>query len=116
MVESQNSSALIDPYPNEPDTMSAAIERFGKRGYTESFHARDGMLVCSKCPEPHSPEALVVEDFRRYEGVTNPDDESAVFALKCREHGTRGTYSASYGPSADPQDQDVLQKLTIRLH
>jgi hypothetical protein len=108
----QNSDG-VDIYPNEPDTMTAALDRFARRGYRANFRASEGNIVCEECPEGHLPETLVVEDFRRFEGVSDPDDMSAVFALRCREHGIKGTFACAYGPSAGEEGGDMMQKLVL---
>lgn len=109
----QNSEG-VDIYPNETDTMVAAIDRFTRRGYRAHFSSnKEGQITCSDCPEGHQPETMVVEDFRRFEGASDPADMSAVFALRCREHGTKGTFSSSYGPGVDSDDSDVMAKLAL---
>src|SRR5262245_27556677 len=103
-------------YPIETDTLRAATDRFTALGYKAGFHVDGDKLVSSACPTPHDPEDMIVEDFRRFEGATDPDDESVVFALRCCPHGTRGLYVASYGPLASPEDQDVILRLSQREH
>src|SRR5262245_58454782 len=102
-------------YPTEPDTLTAATDRFVREGFRANFHLRDGKIISAACPTPHDPADMVVEDVRRFEGATDPDDESAIFALRCTQHGTRGTLATSYGPAADAADQDVIHQLKYSL-
>lgn len=98
-------------YPNEADTLTAAIDRFRARGYSANFNIKNGKIISETCGSAHDPEAMICEDHRRFEGATDPGDESAVFAIRCSEHGNQGVLVTSYGPAADPGDQDALQRL-----
>lgn len=98
-------------YPTEADTLTAATDRFIQGGFRANFHLRDGKIISHACPTAHEPEDLIVEEVARFEGASDPDDESAIFALRCLQHGTRGTLATSYGPAADPADQDIIHRL-----
>jgi hypothetical protein len=47
----------------------------------------------------------------RFEGETDPDDEAIVFALECKEHGVKGTYTVAYGSNTPPADIDLVRRL-----
>jgi len=51
-----------------------------------------------------------VDEIVRFEGDSDPGDESAVFAL-VSEDGTKGTYTVAFGPMMDPLDAEVVRKL-----
>lgn len=93
------------------DTLSQAIERFQEAGYRQDFRAEaDGLrAVGTDCI--HQPEELVIEEVERFEGETDPQDESMLFALRCETHGTRGTYVVAFGPSIEAADAEMVRRL-----
>lgn len=81
-------------------------------GWTTDFSATVGGLHCSACHELHHPEQARIDRIARFEGASDPDDETILVALSCTHCGARGALVASYGPSASPEDADVLVRLT----
>lgn len=98
------------PQPGQaaPDTVLEALAILEANGYVESFHIDHGDLRCSARGETGLIDIAVVEHFYRFEGESNPDDEAIVFGLFNPTSGTRGTLVSGFGPSADPEEMDVL--------
>lgn len=92
-------------------TLSQAIERLAAAGYRDDFRAEKGGLrsVATGCV--HAPETLLVDEIVRFEGASDPQDESMLFALRCAEHGTRGTYVVAFGPGVSPLDAEMVRRL-----
>jgi hypothetical protein len=97
----------------EVETVAEAIDRLAARGFVDDFRPSGSGLEARGCGACHPPEELVVEEVVRFEGVSNPDEEAIVFALRCAAHGVRGTYAAAYGPSMDQRDASIAQRLTL---
>jgi hypothetical protein len=92
------------------ETLSEAIARLEAAGYREGFRAtREGLLALGlgRC---YPPESLGVDAILRFEGPTDPGDESALFALRA-DDGVRGTWAIAYGPSRDPLDAELARRL-----
>jgi hypothetical protein len=51
--------------------------------------------------ETFQPQDVVVREYRRSEGVSDPDDMAIVYAIETRT-GIRGTVVNAYGVYADP--------------
>lgn len=96
-------------------TLQEAVDRLTRAGYAVQYRAgRDGRLgpgSGDRAACEHDPEDFEIDEMARFEGLTNPDDQSVVFALRCPEHGTRGTYTAAYGPAVEPPDAEVVPRL-----
>jgi len=93
------------------ETLSEAVDRLTADGYTQDFRAeRDGLrAVGTDCVHP--PEAFEIDAILRFEGESDPADESGLFALRCDAHGMRGTYVVAYGPGIDPRDAEMVRRL-----
>jgi hypothetical protein len=93
------------------ETLSAAIGRLTKAGYVESFRARDGRLHGSPSGVVLEPGECKIDSVFRSEGITDLDEESAVFALSHAKSGIKGLYVVAYGPEMDTEDLAVVQAL-----
>jgi len=92
------------------DTLLDATARLRAIGFDLDFIATPtGGLRCRVCGIDHAPEDMTVEEIVRYEGASDPDDQSILLAL-CGGCG-RGLYSAGYGPGADADDVEALRRL-----
>ncbi len=98
----------VEPGDAIPDTVTEALALLAADGFVGDFRVVDGKVHCGVC-EVHQPaDAVVVERFYRFEGASNPDDESIVFGLRCPECGALGTLVSAFGPTADPEVMDAL--------
>ena len=96
----------------EESTVAEALERLQKAGFLEDFRAEGGQLR-SRSSEAcnHPPEDFAIQEVVRFEGTTDPAEEQAIFALRCKPHGTAGTYVVAYGPSMPPDDVEIVRRL-----
>ena len=96
------------------ETLLDATTRLRGLGFDLDFAATvDGSLRCSSCDVEHGPEEMHVDEIVRYEGASDPDDQSILVALRS-DCGRSGLYSAAYGPDTPEADVEVLQRLPAR--
>ncbi len=85
-------------------------ERLRKEGFLADFKVTNGQLTTihqdNGRPKAWTSNDVRIVDFYRFEGESNPDDMSILYALECVD-GTKGTISNSYGPTAD-SDTDAF--------
>ena len=82
-----------------------------REGFTKDFRVNSDGRLCSMDDDKstYGPEDVKIVNFYRFEGETDPDDMSILYALECND-GTKGTISNSYGPMADTDiDAFLLQ-------
>ena len=96
------------------ETLRDAVDRLSAAGYTDDFRAEPEGLRAVAAGCFHAPESLIIEEIVRFEGVTDPDDEAIVFALRCPLHGVKGTYTVPYGVNVPEIDTEMIQRLTAR--
>jgi hypothetical protein len=96
--------------PNEPSLVDT-INRWRADGYGADFSIVGTVLRCRQCNDTHDPRAAEILDIARFEGASDPDDESAAYALRCVHCGTMGILVTAYGPSASAEEADVVVAL-----
>lgn len=89
-------------------TVSKAIEELRKQGYITDFNIEGNKLICSH--GKFGTEDFEVADVYRYEGMSDPGDEAAVYAIKSSD-GVKGILVTGYGASADVTSEEILEKL-----
>ena len=99
----------------EFDTMVEAIERLRALGYTYDFNLRPDCLECSSKEKSLSPDEFEIDKIYRFDGMTNPDDESILYAISSKDHNMKGILVNGYGPDSDPFSQEMIEKLAQRF-
>ena len=96
------------------DTVSDAIRRLQADGYTGNWFANAAHdLQCDESGEVLDPTEVEIDHILRFEGESDPGDESIVFALRTPS-GNRGIYSAPYGAAMPTEDAAVIGLLQHR--
>jgi hypothetical protein len=93
------------------DTLGETIEQLERQGFVDHFRAEPPGLRAADDGRLFDPQDLVTEEVRRFEGASDPQDESIVFALRSRDGSVRGTLVASFGPATDPAVAEVVRQL-----
>ena len=95
-----------------PDTVTEAVEYLAEQGYVEDYKLSAKGIVAPDRGTAHAAATAVVDHTFRFEGPSDPGDESIVLGVRCPEWGTKGVIVAAYGPDADPEEAAVLVALT----
>jgi hypothetical protein len=90
--------------------ISEAINKFVAMGYTQNFKATENGLMSLETSKEYSPEELTIENFFRFEGISDPDDNSILYVLQA-EDGAKGTIIDAYGMYADPLVGKIMKKI-----
>jgi hypothetical protein len=91
--------------------MASVVDRLTKAGYTETFRGEAGGVRAVRADHVHHPEDLVVESIDRFEGISDPEDEAMVLAVRCPADGCRGTYTVPYGKNMSSLDGDLIARI-----
>ncbi|WP_203293996.1 phosphoribosylpyrophosphate synthetase [Luteirhabdus pelagi] len=94
------------------ETLSEAVDFFTENGYEEDFEAEDDKIIGNFSRKEYQPLDLLIIDYYRFEGATDPDDEVAVFAIKAKD-GSKGTLVMTYGAEQN-QNAELLRKIPRR--
>ena len=99
--------------PGGDATLAGVLDDLAQRGFSERFGvAGDGLRV-DEDGKIFRADELMIREFHRFEGVSDPDDMSIVYAIESRD-GTRGTLVDAFGVYANPAVSSVLERVPIR--
>jgi hypothetical protein len=94
------------------DTETETIEALRAEGFTHEFFIVDDGVRCPDCGSATlAPEAVTIEEVHRFEGASDPDDMSIVFAVSDGPCGMKGVLVSAFGPEVDGPLADVLRRL-----
>lgn len=86
---------------NQYESLLEALEDLARRGFTESFLLVEGGLRAAGSGRVYRPAEMAIVEHHRFEGESNPDDMSVVYAVECRD-GVRGVVVDAFGAYATP--------------
>ncbi|MGC1244178.1 MAG: phosphoribosylpyrophosphate synthetase [Chryseosolibacter sp.] len=95
------------------NSLSDALNDLIKRGYTEDFELKPHCIECASLNLELEPEKFVVDEFYRFEGMSDPDDNSIVFAISSQD-GVKGTLVDAYGVYSENLTEPMIRKLAFR--
>lgn len=97
----------------ERESEAAALEALRAQGFTGSFIVADGTLRLLGGSRVFSPDEVTIRDYQRFEGVSDPDDMSIVYAIESTD-GTKGTLVDAFGVYANPAVAAVMERVRIQ--
>ena len=97
--------------PRAYDTVSQAVNDLQKRGYTDDLQVAGHCLVCDAKCASLDPAEFEIDEFHRFEGETDPGDESIVYAISSAKHDVKGILVNAFGPDASNLTQEMVSKL-----
>ncbi len=93
-------------------TLSNAIERLVGRGFTANFGVVGDRLCAFDSGKTFGAHELIIREFQRFEGVSDPDDMAIVYAIESTD-GTRGSLVDAFGTYASPTVGAFLRDVPI---
>ncbi|ANW96345.1 phosphoribosylpyrophosphate synthetase [Wenyingzhuangia fucanilytica] len=90
------------------ETLSEAMNNLTQRGYTDNFVANDTCIKALYAKKEYQPSDLTIDETYRFEGITNPSDQSELFAISTKD-GIKGTLSMSYGANHSQNTELIKQ-------
>src|ERR1044071_6166465 len=94
------------------ETLSKAIQGLKKDGYEYDFNLHPDVIECSDKQQKFAPSEFHVDAVYRFEGMTNPDDSSVLYAISASA-GLKGLLVDAYGAYAESLSPEMIKKLTI---
>jgi len=98
------------PENSEMKTLVTSLNSLVQKGYTEDYKVNDTGLMALKTGKVYQPDQVKVVDFYRFEGASDPADESILYAIETND-GSKGTLVDAFGPSSDTKVTAFIQKV-----
>lgn len=95
------------------NTLSEATSDLKKRGYKEDFNLQPDCIECSALRLQWKPENFTVDEYHRFEGMSDPDDNSIVFAISSKD-GVKGILVDAYGVYSENLTEPMIRKLAVK--
>jgi hypothetical protein len=95
-------------------SMSKVMDTLDKDGFTEHFAVCDGRLVSLASGTQFAADEVVIRSVERFEGISDPDDMSVVYALETSD-GTFGTLTDAFGVYSDPEVGEFISKVECHI-
>ena len=93
--------------------MVEAIEDLKRRGFTANFEFLDQTFRDVDSGRTFKADELTIVEHYRFEGASDPDDMSVVYAIETN-NGPRGIIADAFGVYANPDLGGFLEKVKIR--
>lgn len=97
---------------NTYTSLSEAIQDLQARGYNENLNYSDRGLENKKNDSIYNADELEVTEFYRFEGATNPGDNSILYAIETSD-GLKGLLVDAYGAYSGNIPREIIEKLRI---
>jgi hypothetical protein len=94
-------------------TMAEALQDLKARGYSENFEFLNKAFRALNTGRTFCAEDLSIREHYRFEGESDPDDQSVVYAIETRD-GTRGVLTDAYGVYANPELSEFLKDVKMQ--
>lgn len=102
----------------EMSTLASCMNNLRTDGFTDSFAVKADGLGTADSDRTYKPEEVHIVNFYRFEGESDPADNSILYAIETND-GKKGVLTDAYGPYADAkvskfikEVEDIMKKTT----
>ena len=95
------------------DTVTEAVNDLVKRGYSENFGAGNECIVCDVKNPSLNPDEFEIDEIYRFEGDSDPADETIVYAISSYDHNIKGILVNAFGPYSETLSNKMIEKLKV---
>jgi hypothetical protein len=88
-----------------------ALQDLKRRGYTLDFNLANGTLHSSAENVYLQPEDFQISNIYRFEGASDPGDNTIVYAIESPKYNVKGVFFNAYGVYSDDISEELLKKL-----
>jgi hypothetical protein len=92
-------------------TVSEALAGLKTRGFNLDFNLANGVLHNSTENINLHPEDFCISELYRFEGISDPGDNSVVYGIESDKYHVKGVFVNAYGVYSDDVSEELLKKL-----
>jgi hypothetical protein len=94
------------------DSLVDALQDLRAEGYELDFNMQQNCIECKSLDETWQPREFTIVKTYRFEGNSNPDDNSVLFAVETSD-GKKGTLLDAYGAYSEALDPEMIHKFRV---
>lgn len=91
-------------------SLSLCLNKLLEEGFTENFKATDKGIQSIESTKVYKPAQIQVVNFYRFEGASDPADNSILYAIQTSDN-VKGTLVDAYGMYADSRIDDFMKEV-----
>lgn len=92
--------------------MDKCLRKLEGEGYTDQYKVEGAKLIDLTNNKKYKPKDVKAVNFYRFEGISNPDDMSILYAIETSD-GRRGTLVDAYGMYSDDETGEFINQIEI---
>jgi hypothetical protein len=92
------------------ETLSQGMNGLKEEGYTLDFDLQKDGIYSRERDLKLGPHEFTIDEFYRFEGMTNPSDSSILYAISSKSDGVKGTLVDAYGAYSDKLSREMITK------
>lgn len=102
----------MKPHTDESEmkSMSHCMNKMTTQGYTANFNVADNLLQHVESGHSYEPDQVNVVDFYRFEGESDPQDNSILYVIETND-GRKGQLVDAYGAYSNPEVDDFIKQV-----
>jgi hypothetical protein len=93
-------------------TLVSCLNSLTKKGYTEDYKVTEHGLKSIQSNKVYSPRDVAGVNFYRFEGNSDPSDNSILYAIDTND-GRHGTLVDAFGPYADSKVAAFMKQVKV---
>ncbi len=111
-METQTTTEFMENNDQIPHmkSLSLCLNKMVLEGYVDDFKIGDNGLRSLKTEKIYKPEEINVVNFFRFEGQSDPDDNTIMYVIETND-GLKGTLVDAYGPYSDRKLSEFMQQV-----
>jgi hypothetical protein len=95
------------------DSIAEAMDGLKSEGYNLDFNIAFDNLLCKQNGVCLNPGQFEIVAYYRFEGNSDPDDSSILYAIASNDGTMKGILVNAYGIYSDPASDTMLKKLSV---
>jgi len=95
------------------DTLSQAMNVLRDEGYVEDFNLKQNCLECRNGEYKIFHDEFKVDEYYRFEGMSDPGDSSILYAISSEKYKLKGQLVNGYGIYSESITDEMLGKLRV---
>jgi len=96
------------------ETVTETLDYLRRQGYTEDFNLNNDCIECGEGIHKITGDEFTIDKVYRFEGNSDPADESIVYAISSDKYNLKGVLVNGYGISTDALTDEMIEKLKYK--